>query len=77
MAYSIHGNETPGCKLRLQLFITLFPLRIKKTAAMLDNMVVVIDPFESRGGRDGFCKVIEQYRGTAPNVDDPISSAHG
>ena len=38
--------------------------------AMLDNMVVVIDPMMNPDGRARFAKSLEQYRGTAPNVDD-------
>ena len=37
---------------------------------MLDNMIVVIDPMMNPDGRARFAKSLEQYRGTAPNVDD-------
>ena len=33
-------------------------------------MIVIIDPLMNPDGRDRFAKSLEQYRGTAPNVDD-------
>jgi len=33
-------------------------------------MIIVIDPIMNPDGRDRFVKSLEQYRGTAPNVDD-------
>ena len=70
MAYSIHGNETSGADAALAAIYHLIATEDEKTAAMLDNMVVVIDPLMNPDGRDRFAKSLEQYRGTAPNVDD-------
>ena len=70
MAYSIHGNETSGADAALAAIYHLIATEDEKTASMLDNMVVVIDPLMNPDGRDRFAKSLEQYRGTAPNVDD-------
>ena len=70
MAYSIHGNETSGADAALTAIYHLIASESNEVAALLDNMVVVIDPMMNPDGRARFAKSLEQYRGTAPNVDD-------
>lgn len=70
MAYSIHGNETSGADAALASIYHLIASTDAEVAAMLDNMIVVIDPMMNPDGRARFAKSLEQYRGTAPNVDD-------
>ena len=70
MAYSIHGNETSGADAALASIYHLIASTDNDVAAMLDNMIVVIDPMMNPDGRARFAKSLEQYRGTAPNVDD-------
>ena len=70
MAYSIHGNETSGADAALASIYHLIASTDDDTASMLDNMIVVIDPMMNPDGRARFAKSLEQYRGTAPNVDD-------
>ena len=70
MAYSIHGNETSGADAALASIYHLIASEDKEVASMLDNMIVIIDPLMNPDGRDRFSKSLEQYRGTAPNVDD-------
>lgn len=70
MAYSIHGNETSGADAALVAMYHLAASQDKSVTDMLDNMIVVIDPLMNPDGRDRFAKSLEQYRGTAPNVDD-------
>jgi len=70
MAYSIHGNETSGADAALASIYHLIASVDEGVASMLDNMIVVIDPMMNPDGRARFAKSLEQYRGTAPNVDD-------
>ena len=70
MAYSIHGNETSGADAALASIYHLIASEDEAVLSMLDNMIVIIDPLMNPDGRDRFSKSLEQYRGTAPNVDD-------
>ena len=70
MAYSIHGNETSGADAALASIYHLIASNDDEVTAMLENMIVVIDPMMNPDGRARFTKSLEQYRGTAPNVDD-------
>lgn len=70
MAYSIHGNETSGADAALASIYHLAASTSPDVTAMLDDMIVVIDPMMNPDGRDRFAKSLEQYRGVAPNVDD-------
>lgn len=70
MAYSIHGNETSGADAALASIYHLIASTDADVASMLDDMIVVIDPMMNPDGRARFAKSLEQYRGTAPNVDD-------
>ena len=70
MAYSIHGNETSGADAAMALIYHLAASQDETVESLLSNMIVVIDPMMNPDGRDRFSKSLEQYRGTAPNVDD-------
>ena len=70
MAYSIHGNETSGADAALASIYHLIASTDTEVSSMLENMIVVIDPMMNPDGRARFAKSLEQYRGTAPNVDD-------
>ena len=70
MAYSIHGNETSGADAALAAIYHLAADQSKATTDLLDDMIIVIDPMMNPDGRARFSKSLEQYRGTAPNVDD-------
>jgi hypothetical protein len=70
MAYSIHGNETSGADAALASIFHLIASIDEDVESMLDNMIVIIDPLMNPDGRDRFAKSLEQYRGTAPNIDD-------
>ena len=70
MAYSIHGNETSGADAALASIYHYAASQDPKVTAMLDDMIIVIDPMMNPDGRDRFAKSLEQYRSTAPNVDD-------
>lgn len=70
MAYSIHGNETSGSDAALMSIYHYAASDEPKVKKMLEDMIIVIDPIMNPDGRDRFAKSLEQYRGTAPNVDD-------
>jgi hypothetical protein len=70
MAYSIHGNETSGADAALTSIYHYAASEDPKVKEMLEDMVIVIDPMMNPDGRDRFAKSLEQYRGTAPNIDD-------
>ncbi|WP_082971734.1 M14 family metallopeptidase [Rheinheimera sp. SA_1] len=69
MAYSIHGNESSGADAALALIYQLIAADDPKVTQLLDNMVVLVDPMMNPDGRARFSKMLEQHRGTAPNVD--------
>ena len=70
MAYSIHGNETSGADAAVAAAYHLIADQSAETEALLDDMIVMIDPMMNPDGRARFAKTLEQFRGTAPNVDD-------
>jgi len=70
MAYSIHGNETSGADAALTSIYHYGASTDPEVTNMLDDMIIVIDPIMNPDGRARFAKSLEQYRGTAPNVDD-------
>jgi len=69
MSYSIHGNESSGADAALALIYQLIAADDTKTSQLLENMVVLVDPLMNPDGRARFTKMLEQHRGTAPNVD--------
>ena len=70
MAYSIHGNETSGADAAVAASYHLIADQSEATQQLLANMIVMIDPMMNPDGRARFSKTLEQFRGTAPNVDD-------
>ncbi|WP_298632580.1 M14 family metallopeptidase [uncultured Umboniibacter sp.] len=70
MAYSIHGNETSGADAAVAASYHLIADQSEDTQALLADMIVMIDPMMNPDGRARFSKTLEQFRGTAPNVDD-------
>ncbi|WP_395343656.1 M14 family metallopeptidase [Ningiella sp. W23] len=70
MAYSIHGNETSGADAALAAIYHFVASNEQEVDAMLNDMVIVIDPLMNPDGRARFAKSLEQYRGAAPNIDD-------
>ncbi len=70
MAYSIHGNESSGADAALAVMYHLAADRSEATAAMLDELIVIIDPNMNPDGRERFVNAVTQTRGAQPNVDD-------
>ena len=70
MSYSIHGNETSGSDAALAVMYHLAADRGPETAALLRDLVVIVDPNKNPDGRERFVNSLVQHRGTQPNVDD-------
>lgn len=69
MAYSIHGNESSGADSALALIYHLIASKDNDVNALLDNLVILVDPMMNPDGRARFTKQLEQNRSTAPNFD--------
>ena len=70
LAYSIHGNESSGADASLAVMYHLAADRSEATAALLDELIVIIDPNMNPDGRERFVNGVIQTRGAQPNVDD-------
>ena len=70
LAYSIHGNESSGSDASLAVMYHLAADRSERTRALLDELVVIIDPNMNPDGRERFINGVVQTRGAQPNVDD-------
>lgn len=70
LAYSIHGNESSGSDAALAVMYHLAADRSEATAALLDELIVVVDPNMNPDGRERFMNGLDQNRGRHPNVDD-------
>ncbi|WP_371375078.1 M14 family zinc carboxypeptidase [Thalassotalea aquiviva] len=69
MAYSIHGNETSGADGALALIYHLLASTDTDVVAMLDQLIVLVDPLMNPDGRARFSKNLQEHRATAPNFD--------
>jgi hypothetical protein len=69
-AATIHGDETEGSDAALILAHHLLAATTDDVRALLDNLVIIIDPLMNPDGRDRFVKMIAEHRGTSPNLDD-------
>jgi hypothetical protein len=70
MGYSVHGNEASGADAAL---LTLHHLAAGESAevqAMLDELVIILDPLYNPDGRARFVGWMERYRGPIPIADD-------
>lgn len=70
LAYSIHGNETSGADAALALIYHLVASTDAEVLAMLDQMVILVDPLMNPDGRHRFSNQTTEDRGAFPNVDD-------
>lgn len=69
-AYSIHGNETSGADAALAVLYHLTASTDPEVSALLDEIIVIIDPMMNPDGRARFIKQLAEHGGTSPNVDD-------
>lgn len=70
MAYSIHGNESSGADGALALIYHLIASKDPDVRALLDDLVILVDPMMNPDGRARFTKSLQEHRGAAPNLDD-------
>lgn len=70
MGYSIHGDETSGADAALALAYHLVADESAETRALLDDLVIIIDPMMNPDGRERFLKMVQQHRGNAPDTDN-------
>lgn len=70
LGYSIHGNESSGADASLAVLYHLAADRSEETRALLDDLVVIVDPNMNPDGRERFVDSVIQARGAQPNVDD-------
>lgn len=69
MSYSIHGNESSGADSALALIYQLIASTNADVTAMLDDLVIFVDPMMNPDGRARFTKRLQENRGAAPNID--------
>jgi zinc carboxypeptidase len=70
MGYSIHGDEMSGVDGGLALAYHLIASTDAGVTALLDQIVVVIDPMLNPDGRERFLAMLESTASAVPNLDD-------
>ncbi len=70
LAFGVHGNEASSTEAAMQIASML--LRDPQYTAMLDNVVVQIDPLQNPDGRERYVQWYKRTRGAEP---DPNSEA--
>lgn len=69
MGYSVHGNEASGTEAAVLLLYHLAAGEGPAVQAMLDSLVVIIDPMLNPDGRDRFADWANRHRGAAYTSD--------
>lgn len=69
MGYSIHGDELSGADAAVALGYHLVADTTRATEALLDELVIVIDPCQNPDGRERIVAMVEQSAGLTPNLD--------
>ncbi len=69
MGYSIHGDELSGADAAVALGYHLVASQDADVAALLDELVIVIDPCLNPDGRERIVALVEQSAGLTPNLD--------
>jgi len=75
LAYSVHGNEASGSEAAMLALYHLAAGRGAGVDAVLDDLVVVVDPMLNPDGRDRFVDWVNGNRGAAA-VTDPQDREH-
>lgn len=70
LGHTIHGDETEGSDAALVLVHHLLAAEDPAVTALLDRLIVIVDPLMNPDGRDRFLKMVAEHRGASPNVDD-------
>ncbi|HEX6882374.1 MAG TPA: M14 family zinc carboxypeptidase, partial [Planctomycetota bacterium] len=69
MGYSIHGDELSGADAAVALGYHLAACTNPEVEALLDELVVVIDPCLNPDGRQRIIGMVEQFAGLTPSLD--------
>ena len=69
MGYSIHGDELSGSDAAVALGYHLVASQDADVAALLDQLVIVIDPCLNPDGRERIIGMVEQSAGLTPSLD--------
>ncbi|HSP34518.1 MAG TPA: M14 family metallopeptidase [Thermoanaerobaculia bacterium] len=67
LAFGVHGNESSSSEAAMQIAGTL--LRDPQYAALLDNIVVLIDPLQNPDGRERYVQWYTRTRGVEPDAN--------
>ena len=76
LAYTVHGNESSGSDAALLTAYHLLADRRADTRAVLERVVIVIDPLQNPDGRARFVSAHRESRGAFPDAD-PLAVEHG
>jgi hypothetical protein len=69
LAYSIHGDETSGADAALNLVHHLASDRSAETVALLEDVIVCVDPAMNPDGRDRYLTQQRELQGVTPELD--------
>ncbi|MBM4093156.1 MAG: peptidase M14, partial [Planctomycetes bacterium] len=75
LAASVHGNELSCTEAALLAAYHLLADTRPETQAMLEKLVVLIDPLQNPDGRERYVNVYRESRGRFPNAN-PLSTEH-
>lgn len=75
LSFNVHGNEASCTEVAPQLAYTLAAATNPEVVAMLDRVVVVIDPCLNPDGRSRYVHWFEQTVGATPNAE-PAAREH-
>jgi hypothetical protein len=75
MAYSIHGDELSSTDAAIQLAYELAAGRDAAVTAILDSVIVIVDPLQNPDGRERYLSQLEFLNGVVENPD-PASLHH-
>ena len=73
MAYGVHGDEISSGDAAVLTAYHLLADRRAETKALLDKVVVILDPMQNPDGRDRFVHFHRENRGVAPDAD-PVAA---
>lgn len=65
LAFGVHGNETSSSEAAMQIAANL--VRDPASRALLDDLVVIIDPLQNPDGRERYVQWFTRTRGAEPN----------
>ncbi len=69
LAYSIHGDEISGTDAATRLVYHLAAAQDEATMALLENLIILVDPCENPDGRERYLSMLEMFRSHTPNYD--------